>query len=613
MKKTAPKPPPAAKPAAAKAVTKTSNKPKEDEQESTLSLLNRFAKTNKNVAVKAITTKGECVIYTRVSSKEQADTGKSLEWQKKYCQEYAHKHNMTVAGTFGGTYESAKTDERKEFKRMLDFVQKSKGKISCILVYSIDRFSRSGAEAIAIAGDLKKKGITILAVTQPADTTTSMGSFQQNMQFIFSHFDNEQRREKCVAGMREQLLKGNWVMVPPVGFDKIKINGEGKIVVNDRGQLLRKAFQWKAQGLASEEIRLRLKAQGLTLYPQHLSRIFRNVFYCGYISHSLIGGELVKGNHEALISEELFLKVNGVLSSNHQRYKHKADNLAVSLKRFAKCADCGASLAGYTVLKKGLHYYKCTTKGCRLNVRDKHLNDLFLQLLSRFQVDENLLPALKLQLELTFNELNQSSLEAVKGLKAGISDIEKNLEKLEERYVLEGLERHLYEKYTAKFKEDKRKMEEELQKAGKSISNLSAYTDKSLLIASQSSKLWQEGDFETRGKLQYLVFPEGVQYERKNEAFRTQRINSVFSLMRSLSGGDGTKKEGQTTDFNSLSPRVESEGFEPSSRQGAHQAFYMLIGTLIVGRRQGCHYQHLHLSHCFSLLRRDYAATSVAR
>ncbi len=81
--------------------------------------------------------------------------------------------------------------------------------ISYILVYSIDRFSRSGAEAISIASDLKKKGITILAVTQPADTTTSMGSFQQSIQFIFSHFDNEQRREKCIAGMREQLLKGN--------------------------------------------------------------------------------------------------------------------------------------------------------------------------------------------------------------------------------------------------------------------------------------------------------------------------------------------------------------------------------------------------------------------
>ncbi len=413
--------------------------------------------------------------------------------------------------------------------------------ISYILVYSIDRFSRSGAEAISIASDLKKKGITILAVTQPADTTTSMGSFQQNIQFIFSHFDNEQRREKCIAGMREQLLKGNWVMAPPIGFDKIKVNGEAKIVVNQEGELIKKAFQWKVQELASEEIRLRLKAQGLTLYPQHLSRIFRNLFYCGYISHSLIGDELVKGNCEALISKELFLRVNGVLSSNHQHYKHKANNPAVSLKRFVKCAHCGASLAGYAS-KKGPLYYKCTTKGCRMNIRDKHLNELFLQMLSRFQVDENLLPALKLQLELTFNELNRSSLEAVKALKDGISDIEKNMEKLEERYVLEGLERHLNEKYTAKYKEEKHKLEEELQKAGKSISNLSAYTDKTLLIASQLGRLWQEGDFETREKLQYLIFPEGVQYERKNEAFRTPRVNSIFSLIRSLSGEGGTKK-----------------------------------------------------------------------
>jgi Skp family chaperone for outer membrane proteins len=130
------------------------------------------------------------------------------------------------------------------------------------------------------------------------------------------------------------------------------------------------------------------------------------------------------------------------------------------------------------------------------------------------------------------------------------------MDKLEERYVLEGLERHPYEKYTAKYKEEKHKLEEELQKAGKSISNLSAYTDKTLLIASQLGRLWQEGDFETREKLQYLIIPEGVQYERKNEAFRTQRINSVFLLIRSLPAGEGTKKEGQTIDFNSLSPRV---------------------------------------------------------
>jgi DNA invertase Pin-like site-specific DNA recombinase len=70
-------------------------------------------------------------------------------------------------GYFGGTYESAQTDERKEFNNMLSFVKKSRDKISCIIVYSVDRSSRSGANAIYIAQQLKQSGVVIFSVTQP--------------------------------------------------------------------------------------------------------------------------------------------------------------------------------------------------------------------------------------------------------------------------------------------------------------------------------------------------------------------------------------------------------------------------------------------------------------
>ena len=86
-------------------------------------------------------------IYTRVSSKEQ-DENTSLPYQKRRCEEYAQRKGYRVVEYFGGTYESAKNDERKEFKRMLGFVKQSKEKISRIIVLSFDRFSRSGANAI---------------------------------------------------------------------------------------------------------------------------------------------------------------------------------------------------------------------------------------------------------------------------------------------------------------------------------------------------------------------------------------------------------------------------------------------------------------------------------
>lgn len=143
-----------------------------------------------------------CLIYTRVSSKEQ-ERGFSLETQKRVIEETCEKMGLSILAYFGGTYESAATDERDEFTRMLKFARRSKDKISYIMVYSVDRFSRSGTNAIYIANELRKENIKIYAVTQPSDTGTIAGKFQQNIQFLFSEYDNDMRREKCTAGVKK--------------------------------------------------------------------------------------------------------------------------------------------------------------------------------------------------------------------------------------------------------------------------------------------------------------------------------------------------------------------------------------------------------------------------
>jgi len=82
------------------------------------------------------------VIYTRVSHHSQEDNT-SLESQKKYCENFASRKGLNVVEYFGGTYESAKTDDRKEFNRMLSYVKRSKD-ITYVVVYSYERFSRTG-------------------------------------------------------------------------------------------------------------------------------------------------------------------------------------------------------------------------------------------------------------------------------------------------------------------------------------------------------------------------------------------------------------------------------------------------------------------------------------
>jgi len=121
----------------------------------------------------------ECVAYTRVSSKEQQDKTLSLSFQKKYIIEYADRNKLNIREYFGGKFESAKTDGRKEFLRMLNYIRSKKGKIKYILVYTTSRFSRTGGDAIKLAKDLREKyGVHILAVTQPTDTFNVSGVFQ---------------------------------------------------------------------------------------------------------------------------------------------------------------------------------------------------------------------------------------------------------------------------------------------------------------------------------------------------------------------------------------------------------------------------------------------------
>lgn len=78
------------------------------------------------------------------------------------------------------------------------------------------------------------------------------------------------------------------------------------------GKKLRKAFQWKAEGIKNDEILERLKAIGWSISLQKLSRAFSNPFYYGVIANRMLNGRLVEGTHEKLISQELFLQVNQV-------------------------------------------------------------------------------------------------------------------------------------------------------------------------------------------------------------------------------------------------------------------------------------------------------------
>ena len=258
-----------------------------------------------------------CIIYTRVSSLEQKENNSSLKIQLKVCKEYALKQGLIVLKEFGGTNESAKTDDRKEFINMIEFAKKNK-EVRYILVYNYDRFSRTGPKANVISENLNKKGIILKSVTQEIDNSTANGKLQESIFHIFNNYDNNQRSLRTSNNTREILLKGYWPYHTPMGYKNLKPKHRAcdhHYVITEEGKLIRQAFIWKSEGtMTNQEIISKLSKRGLNLNEKNFRWILSNVFYAGYVTGRLIDGSLVKGRHPALVNEKVFMKANNLLN-----------------------------------------------------------------------------------------------------------------------------------------------------------------------------------------------------------------------------------------------------------------------------------------------------------
>lgn len=530
-----------------------------------IDLLKGFAKgTDSNIK----TIGQNAVIYTRVSSKEQMDN-MSLETQLKGCNLYAQKFNYTICEYFGGTYESAQSDERKEFVRMINFVKKSKVKISYIIVYSLERFSRTGDNAIWLSRQLRELGISIISVTQPIDTTNPSGVLQQNILFLFSQYDNDLRRQKTVAGIKEKLLKGEWIGSTPIGYayDRTGDRKEQKIIITDKGKFIKLAFEWKAnEKISNIEIKERLKRMGFSIPRQTLTDILRNPFYCGYISHNLLEGQLVKGKHPALISEELFLRTHDVMKKITTGFKQRQHDEKLPLKRFIHCADCNTPFTGYQATKKKLkvkpYYYKCNKPECKCNRSAVEMHEKFKTLLRSLQIDSAFIAPLKDQLEYTYEFLAASSIEEKKALKQRFAELESKINTIEERFALGEIDRGIYEKVHAKLKQEISPIKEDLEKLGTKLSNPSKMVSKALNMCANLQNLWELESFQGKQKLQNAIFPDGIIYDKKTDYYRTPKVNIIIEISKYYTENYKNGKADVTTllsNYDGLVPRAEVE------------------------------------------------------
>ena len=319
-----------------------------------------------------------CAIYTRKSTEDGLEQDfNSLDAQRECAEAYIlsqRQERWTALPEHfdDGGFTGANT-ERPALQRLLAEVEG--GGVDCVVVYKVDRLSRSLLDFARIMEVLDKRGVSFVSVTQHLNTNSPMGRLTLNVLLSFAEFEREIISERTRDKMSAARRKGKWTGgCPALGYDADA--GSRRLAVNDaEAKIVRDIFGiflgtgslaetleeigrrgWKTKSWTTRKSKQR---PGASFDRPALLRLLTNVLYVGEVRH---GGQLYPGEQPGIVDREVWTQANELLKDRRRgpsvraRMRHGA-----VLEGLLVCAVCGKSMAhGYTT-KRGrrYRYYLC--------------------------------------------------------------------------------------------------------------------------------------------------------------------------------------------------------------------------------------------------------------
>lgn len=319
-----------------------------------------------------------CAIYTRVSTAEGlGQEFSSLDNQRESAESYiqSQKSEGWVACSErydDGGFTGANTD-RPALQRMVDDIKE--GRINCVVVYKVDRLSRSLLDFSQLLQFFDEHQVTFVSVTQHFNTNTSMGRLTLNILLSFAQFEREIISERTRDKMAAAKKKGRFIGGRPgLGYDidpkthKLVLNpDEAKIVKEifalylEKQSLLEVAKilnekNYKTKYFISSKGR---KFGGIAFTNCGVQLIIKNVLYTGKVKYH---NELYDGQHEAIVTMDDFKKAQAVLGNNRREWRSpQKETINGLLNGLLRCKACNSAMFAIYTKKKGCkyHYYVC--------------------------------------------------------------------------------------------------------------------------------------------------------------------------------------------------------------------------------------------------------------
>lgn len=321
-------------------------------------------------------------LYIRVSTDAQREEGYSIDAQKEMLSAYCVSRQISdyefyIDGGFTGS-----NIDRPEMQRLIGDIKL--GRISHVIVYKLDRLSRSQKDTLYLIEDVfNPHGVSFVSLNENMDTSTPIGRAMLGIMSAFAQLERETIRERTRMGMKERVKNGYWPGGGKVPFGYDYDREKGILVPNADADKVRLMYElylrgWSMMKIASE-VGLR--------YDRLAEQIIRRKTNTGVICYK---GAEYKGRHEAIVSEETYNMAMEMLERRSRGGLTSSKNL---LSGLIYCGVCGAKMryqkwgkAGYKIYcysqdkgKPHLHRSECcdNDKVWAYEVEEAVLSDLF--------------------------------------------------------------------------------------------------------------------------------------------------------------------------------------------------------------------------------------------
>jgi len=312
----------------------------------------------------------ETGIYVRVSTEEQVKEGYSIRGQEQKLKDYARIKDWEIFDVYIDEGISGKNiTERPEINRLIDDVKN--GCVKNVLVFKIDRLTRSTSDLIYLVDLFNEHGCAFNSLMESIDTQTASGRMFLKIIGIFAEFERENIAERIILGRERKVNEGYTLCsyMASYGYDRPK--GQKIQTINEReAQVVREIFDmYMKQGVNIRQIARRLNLREIPTKQdsqwtaQAVKSVLKNSNLVGDVRHHYLDEErayTVKGQHEQIISQELFDKVQRKLVKNSHVSPTKQPMEENYFAGFLVCAECGYKLYPhnmFSTLKDGTRQF----------------------------------------------------------------------------------------------------------------------------------------------------------------------------------------------------------------------------------------------------------------